>query len=135
MLNDRTDEASRSPLADLAKVITACGKQGMTPVIVCGDRMTLEHDFYVALCDAVRSASGCGVHLDLLPSHRLPGFLSRFRRRYSVQRLARRLSGTGSASMTIALSRTNYPTSEIVIGFAGPKDELPSYAKAIELAA
>jgi hypothetical protein len=135
MISDQSDDPSRSPLAGLAKAITACGKQGMTPVIVCSDRFMLEDAFYLALCDAVRAASGCEVRFDLLPGHRMPGIRSRVSRRHSAQRLNKRLSGSGSASMTIALSRTSQPASEIVIGFAGPKDELPSYAKTIELAA
>jgi hypothetical protein len=135
VMSDQNNDPSRSPLAGLARTITACGKQGMTPVIVCSDQFILQDDFYLALCDAVRAASGCEVRFDLLPGHRMPGIRSLFSRRHSAQRLNRRLSGNGSASMTIALSRTSQPTSEIIVGFAGPNDELPSYAKPIELAA
>jgi hypothetical protein len=133
---DNTDAAQAdSALAELAKVIFACGKSGTTPVIVCGHAIVLMDEFYVALCHAVRKRSGCSVRLDILPGHRLSGMLSVIRRRSHLQRLNKRLMGTATVGSTLALSRTNHPTSEIVIGLAGPKDELPSYAKSIELAA
>ena len=122
-------------LAELAKVIFACGKRGTTPVIVCARSIILMDEFYLALCRAVHSRSGCSIRLDILPGHRLSGMLGIIRRRSHVQRLNKKLLGTATAGSTLALSRTNHPTSEIVIGLAGPKDELPSYAKSIELAA
>ncbi len=122
-------------LADLAKVIFTCGKGGSTPVIVCGHSIVLMDEFYVALCRAVRSCSGCSVRLDILPGHRLSGTVWSWWRKRRVKRLNIRLTGTATAGRTVALSRTKHPTSEIVIGLAGPKDELPSYAKSIELAA
>ena len=122
-------------LADLAKVIFACGKGGATPVIVCGHSIVLMDEFYEALCRAVRSCSGCSVRLDILPGHRLSGTMWLLWRKRHVNRLNKRLTGTATVGRTVALSRTKHPTSEIVIGLAGPNDELPSYAKSIELAA
>lgn len=122
-------------LADLAKVIFSCGKGGATPVIVCGHSIVLMDEFYMALCRAVRSCSGCSVRLDILPGHQLSGTIWAWRRKRHVKRLNKRLAGSATAGHTVALSRTKHPTSEIVIGLAGPKDELPSYSKSIELAA
>ena len=124
-----------SPLSELATVISTVGRQGLTPVIVCDSSITLADEFYVALCVAVRARSGRDVHLDLLPGHRLTGLLGLLRHQQHVRRLRRRLANAGSVMLTVALSRTAQPSNEIVIGFAGPKDELPSYAKPIELAA
>lgn len=128
-------DSRRSPLAELARVIASCGKRGVTPVIKCDASITLRDEFYVALCQAVRAESGCDVRLDLLPDHRLAGNLRLLRRQSHIRRLNRRLEGTASATPTIALSRSRISPSEIIIGLAGPKDELPPYAKAIELAA
>ncbi|MGV3486080.1 MAG: hypothetical protein ACO1RT_16810 [Planctomycetaceae bacterium] len=133
--NDGRRADAPSPLTELARVIAAAGQQGLTPVIVCDRSITLADDFYVALCEAVRDRSGREVHLDLLPGHRLAGALRLLRHQQHVQRLRRRLADHGSVMTTAALSRTVPPVREIVIGFAGPKDELPSYAKPIELAA
>jgi len=135
MSDNRTPKLPEAPLAELAKVIMACGRCGMTPVIVCGPGITLQPSFYEALCDAVFAGSGCTVRLDLLPSHRIPGVFSGLYRGRAVQRLSKRLSGKGAANTTIALSRVRHPMSEMVVGFAGSKDVLPSYAKSIELAA
>lgn len=135
MITEQNDTQKRSPLADLAKVIAACGRRGVTPVIKCNGALCLHDDFYLALCKAVRESSGCEVRLDLLPGYRLAGRFARFRQRGLVHRLSKRLDGTGHVTSTIALSRTSPSPSEIVIGFAGPKDELPPYAKSIELAA
>jgi len=124
-----------SPLAELAVIITRCGRQGMTPVIVCGDAMTLRDEFYQSLCEAVRAASGCTVRLDVLPHHRLPGVIAAIFRDFAVSRFAKRLANFATVTTTVALSRSGHPSSEIVVGLAGKKDDLPSYAKAIELAA
>jgi len=134
-LENVENASADTALAELAKVIFTCGKRGTTPVIVCGHSIVLKDEFYLALCRAVREKSGCSVRLDILPGHRLSGMLGVIRRRSHVQRLNKKLLGTATAGSTLALSRTNHPTSEIVIGLAGPKDELPSYAKSIELAA
>jgi hypothetical protein len=132
---DLNGSPKRSPLAGLAKVIAACGRRGVTPVIKCHSSIVFHDDFYLALCQAVREASGCNVHLDLLPGYRLAGRFSSLRRKHTVNRLSQHLSGEGTVSATIALSRTGQSPSEIIIGFAGRQDELPPYAKAIELAA
>jgi hypothetical protein len=135
MNSDSQCPPKRSPLAGLAKVIAACGRRGMTPVIRCNRSIVFHDDFYLALCQAVREASGCDVRIDLLPGYRLAGRFHAFRRQRIVSRLNHHLSEVGAVSATIALSRAGQSPTEIIIGFAGPKDELPPYAKAIELAA
>jgi hypothetical protein len=129
------DFVDLSPLLQLAKVIAACPAQGKTPVLICRRRLVLADEFYMALCESVCAQSGRRVRFDLLPRHRLDGFLPFFRRARHVRRLNTRLVDHGSVNTTIALSRNHSLDDEMTIGFAGINDELPSYAKPIELAA
>ncbi len=131
-----------SPLVELAKAISVCGRRGITPVIVCGPKISLADDFFVELCRAVTSHSGRNVRLDLLPGHRLDGYRwagwSRLLSMQRVKRLRKQLRNAGNASSetstTIALSRQGVGGEPLVIGLAGPQDHLPTYAKLIELA-
>ncbi len=104
-------------------------------MIVCSSSITLADEFYEALCETVHEQSGCTVRLDLLPRHRLSGLWGGFARRWHLRRLQQRLQHCGHVKTTIVLSRIGGSPRELVIGFAGPSDELPTYAKPIELAA
>jgi len=138
-MQDRDESMATQSLAELAGVILRIAHNGQTPVIVCDDRILLCDGFYVALGISIHAASGCSMRLDLLPNHRVPGWLSSLDRRSAAMRFAKRLDrasdGASVATPTIVLSRTIRPASQVVIGFAGGRDVLPSYAKPIALAA
>ncbi len=134
------------PLEGLVVWLLRTGDRlGMTPVLVTSRKLSLTDGFYVALCQRLVAASARRVRLDLLPGHSLgwiagdrtwPWGLSALNhasRRRSVSRMMRRLPPHSSIVPTLALSRPGGPLRDVVVGLAGPSDDLPTYAQAIEL--
>jgi hypothetical protein len=140
------------PLADIVCELEQ--NRGVTPVLVSNDRVVLADDFYVGLCAAVARRSGRSVRLDLLPGHRLSpgGQVYRFvagqsfgpwlpasvastifgpLRWQAIKRLSSRLPTGSRIESTVAVARPGGSLRELVIGLAGPTDELPSFAEEV----
>ncbi|HBJ38810.1 MAG TPA: hypothetical protein DDZ51_29495 [Planctomycetaceae bacterium] len=140
------------PLADIVCELEQ--KRGVTPVLVSDDRVVLADDFYVGLCLAVSKRSGRSVRLDILPGHRLSPTGRVYRcvagqaigpwlpaamasvifaplRRRAICRLSRHLPTGSRIESTVAVSRPGGSLRELVIGLAGPTDELPSFAEEV----
>jgi hypothetical protein len=150
--NELPSDDLLGPLADIVCELEQ--KRGVTPVLVSDDRVVLADDFYVGLCDAVAKRSGRAVRLDLLPGHRLaPGgrvyrsvagqsigpwlpasiataIFGPLRRR-AIKRLSNRLPAGSRIESTAAVARPGGSLRELVIGVAGPADELPSFAEEV----
>jgi hypothetical protein len=151
------ETAAPRPLDPLVSVLCDIeDRGGMTPVLVSDPRLVLADEFYVGLCTAVAERSGRPVRLDLLPGHRLAchagamtrlgrwatapwlpasaasAIFSPMRRRF-IKRLAKRLPEQSRIESTAAVSRPGGPLRELVIGLAGPGDELPPFAQEISL--
>lgn len=147
-------EMSLGPLVEL--ICRLEQQRGVTPVLVCGDRLVIADDFYVELCLMVSTRSGRAVRLDLLPGHRLAPTGRVYRswagqtvgpwlpspvasaifgplRRLTLKRLAKRLPPRARIESTVAVSRPGGSMKELVIGLAGPSDELPSFAEPVLL--
>lgn len=142
-------------LGPLANIICELEQhRGVTPVLVSDARVVLADDFYVKLCEAVAKRSGRAVRLDLLPGHRLStsGRVYRFvagqrigpwlpasiastifgpLRRQAIKRLSSRLPSGSRIESTAAVARPGGSLRELVIGLAGPADELPSFAEEV----
>ncbi len=154
----KTESASTDdllgPLADIVCELEQ--NRGVTPVLVSDDRVVLADDFYVGLSAAVARRSGRAVRLDLLPGHRLsprgrvyrsfagqslgPWLPAAFAstifaplRRQAIRRLSRRLPAGSRIESTVAVARPGGRLRELVIGLAGPVDELPSFAEEVVL--
>lgn len=148
---ETTDVGSLDPLVQVLCEIE--DRRGMTPVLVSDRRLVLADDFYIALCCAVRERTDRPVRLDLLPGHRLAcrGLaLGRWAagpwlpasaasaifspmRKIFLNRLAERLPERSRIESTAAVARPGGPLRELVIGLAGPGDELPPFAQEILL--
>jgi hypothetical protein len=155
-------EDAPGPLGPLVEVVCEVeDRHGMTPVLVCDRRLVLADEFYIDLCQAVAARCGRMVRLDLLPGHPLgcrglrtsllgplasaqlwqspwlpPALASAIffpMRKQFLKRLARRLPQRSRIESTAAVSRPGGPLRELVIGLAGPSDELPPFAQEIAL--
>jgi len=149
-----TDAESLAPLVQV--LIDIESRRGMTPVLVSDRRLVLADAFYVGLCHALLERSGRGVRLDLLPGHRLAcstGILGPLGnwirgpwlpatlaaaifmplRRLFCRRLAKQLPQRSRIESTVAVARPGGTLRELVIGLAGPGDELPPFAQEISL--
>jgi len=147
----RTDDLL-GPLADIVCELEQ--QRGVTPVLVSDDRVVLSDDFYVGLCAAVAKRSGRSVRLDILPGHRLSPSGRVYRsvagqsvgpwlpavvasaifgplRRRAIKRLSNRLPARSRIESTAAVARPGGSLRELVIGLAGPADELPSFAEEV----
>ena len=149
-----TDAESLAPLVQV--LIDIESRRGMTPVLVSDRRLVLADEFYVGLCQALQERSGRSVRLDLLPGHRLAcgssisrplgnwargpwlpatlaaAFFTPLRRLF-CRRLARQLPRRSRIESTAAVARPGGTLRELVIGLAGPGDELPPFAQEISL--
>jgi hypothetical protein len=138
------------PLADI--ICDLEQRRSVTPVLVTDPRLVLADDFYVQLCEAVAQRVGRPVRLDLLPGHRLSlwGTVSLLNvgpwlpapiasaifspmRKMSLKRLAKRLPTRARIEYTVAVARPGGTLRELVIGLAGPHDQLPSFAEEVSL--
>src|SRR5690606_24727034 len=131
-------------------------RRGMTPVLVIDHALVLADEFYIGLCNAVAQRAGRPVRLDLLPGHRLaprwsvaaavtrltggpwlPPLLASAifspMRKLFLKRLTRRLPERARIESTAAVARPGGALRELVIGLAGPGDELPPFAQQIAL--
>jgi len=140
------------PLAEIVCQLEQ--KRGVTPVLVSDPRVVLADDFYVGLCIAVAKSSGRAVRLDLLPGHRLSPYGSVYQswagqslgpwlpamvasaifaplRTRSIKRLASRLPASARIESAFAVARPGGSLRELVIGLAGPSDELPAFAEEV----
>ena len=131
-------------------------QRGVTPVLVVDPRLVLHDEFYISLCRQLIQRTGRQVRLDLLPDHRfacarggagfwgsllstpwLPAPLSSTiltpLRKLSVRRVASRLPAEARLESTVAVSRPGGALRELVVGLAGPRDELPRFAQEIIL--
>ncbi len=149
------DEATVK-LLPLAELVCRLEQQrGLTPVLVCPTRVVLADAFYVGLCEAVIAESGRAVRLDLLPGHLLAPFGNRFAdlvprrpnaawlpvplaarlakstRRLSIHRLTKQLPDQASLEATATVARPNGRLRDLVIGLAGPTDQIPSFAEPV----
>lgn len=156
-MNDPTPDATLPFLEPLANIVCELELQrGMTPVLVSDPRIVLADAFYVELCKAVGEKSGRPVRLDFLPGHRLawsgsslrpPGtspwgpwlpasiasmIFSPLRNRF-LKRLGKKLPVRSRLEATVAVARPGGTLRELVIGLAGPEDELPKFARPISL--
>lgn len=142
-------------LGPLAEIICELEqKRGVTPVLVSDRRVVLADDFYIGLCLAVTKRSGRAVRLDLLPGHRLSPYGSVYQswagrplgpwlpaavasaifaplRSRSIKRLAGRLPDSARIESAFAVARPGGSLRELVIGLAGPSDELPIFAEEV----
>lgn len=150
------ETASRVELLEpLANIVCELEqKRGVTPVLVSDLRVVLADDFYVGLCEAVAKRSGRSVRLDLLPGHQLAPGGRVYRaivgqsigpwlpasiasaifgplRRQAIKRLSSRLPSGSRIESTVAVARPGGSLRELVIGLAGPSDELPSFAEEV----
>lgn len=137
-------------------LIQLADQRGVTPVLVIDRRWVLADEFYVSLCHQCTACTGRPVRFDLLPGHglgivdpsprwwwrwlaapRLPVPLARVAaaplRGASIRRLARRLAPRATVEPAVAVSRPGGPLRELVVGLAGPADELPRFAQEIIL--
>jgi len=138
------------PLADI--ICDLEQRRSVTPVLVTDPRLVLADEFYVRLCEAVVQRVGRPVRLDLLPGHRLslwgPASLLNVgpwlpaplasaifspMRKAALKRLAKRLPGRARIESTVAVARPGGSLRELVIGLAGPNDQLPSFAEEVVL--
>lgn len=156
-MDNRMQTTEAEWLAPLVQVLIDIeGRRGMTPVLVSDRRLVLADAFYVGLCQALLERSGRGVRLDLLPGHRL-GCMSRVTgplgkwasgpwlpatfaaaifapwRKLFCRRLAKQLPQRSRIESTAAVARPGGTLRELVIGLAGPGDELPPFAQEISL--
>lgn len=129
-------------------------RRGMTPVLVIDHALVLADEFYVNLCHTLVARTDRAVRLDLLPGHRLaPRWagietLSRWAggpwlppsaasaifspmRKNFLKRLARQLPARARIEATAAVARPGGALRELVVGLAGPGDELPAFAQEI----
>lgn len=132
------------------------GQRGVTPVLVVDPRLVLRDEFYISLCRQLIQRTGRHVRLDLLPDHRFActrggtGFWGRLLgtpwlpaplasmilaplRKLTVRRVASRLPADARLESTVAVSRPGGVLRELVVGLAGPRDELPRFAQEIIL--
>lgn len=149
-----TETESLEPLVQV--LIDIESRRGMTPVLVSDHRLVLADEFYVRLCQGLLQRSGRAVRLDLLPGHRLAcgnallGPLGKWiggpwlpaalasaiffpLRQLFFRRLASRLPERSRMESTAAVARPGGTLRELVIGLAGPNDELPPFAQEISL--
>jgi hypothetical protein len=129
---------------------------GLTPVLVIDPRLVLADDFYISLCRGLIERTGRTVRLDLLPGHRfgltgggveqrkygwkgpwLPAPVAsailRPLRRFGIRRIASRLPQEARIESTLAVARPGGPLRDLVVGLAGPADELPRFAQQIAI--
>jgi hypothetical protein len=156
-MNNPTPSTASESLEPLVQVLIDIESRcGMTPVLVSDHRLVLADEFYVGLCQGLLERSGRAVRLDLLPGHRLAcstrilGPLGKWMggpwlpaslasaifaplRRLFFRRLARRLPERSRMESTAAVARPGGTLRELVIGLAGPGDELPPFAQEISL--
>lgn len=141
-----------APMAQLLCDIE--NRRGMTPVLVIDHVLVLADEFYVNLCRTLVAQADRAVRLDLLPGHRLAprwsgietlarwtggpwlpppvasAIFSPMRRNF-LRRLARQLPDRARIEATAAVARPGGALRELVIGLAGPGDELPAFAQEI----
>lgn len=141
-----------APLQPLVQVLCELESQrGVTPVLVVDPRLVLADEFYVALCQQLTARTDRPVRLEVLPGHRfdvrglrpgawwsnpwLPAPVASTvwtpLRRRSIRRLAARLPARARVEPTLAVARPAGPLREMVVGLAGPRDELPRFAQEI----
>jgi hypothetical protein len=153
-MNAPAPNATFPSLEPLANIVCQLELQrGMTPVLVSDPRIVLADAFYVELCKAVSEKSGRPVRLDFLPGHQLAWsgtpraasvcgpwlpasiasmIFSPLRSRF-LKRLGKKLPVRSRLEATVAVARPGGALRELVIGLAGPKDELPKFARPISL--
>jgi len=153
---NRSDESPESAtLEPLVRAVCELESQrGVTPVLVVDPRLVLADEFYVTLCRLLANRTGRSIRLEALPGHRFAsngrgsGWLSHpwvpaplaspilapLRRR-ALRRVAARLPGEARLEPTLAVARPAGMLRELVVGLAGPRDELPRFAQEILLGA
>ena len=151
----RETRGPRETLEPMARLLCDIeSRRGMTPVLVIDHALVLADEFYVNLCRTLVAQADRAVRLDLLPGHRLAprwagvetlvqwsggpwlppaaasAIFSPMRKNF-LRRLARQLPDRARIEATAAVARPGGALRELVVGLAGPGDELPAFAQEI----